>query len=62
MTQPEFGQFWAMRVGNGGKSGTQSNEVSITYRPVKPLQPSNPTLTASSKINNLQPLDRFSGQ
>jgi len=39
----EFGQFWVMRVGNGGKYGTIGNEESITYRPVKTLKRSTPS-------------------
>jgi hypothetical protein len=52
-----------MRVGTHGKSGSVGNESSITYRPVKPLFPSNPTLTATPNgllpVNALGFADRF---
>jgi hypothetical protein len=42
-----FGQFWVMRDGSDGKSGTLGNEQSITYTFPDVPAGSNPTLTAS---------------
>jgi hypothetical protein len=47
MSQPRFGQFWAMRDGGDGKCGNPGNEESATYRFQILPKGSNPSLSAS---------------
>ena len=42
-----FGQFWVMRDGSSGTSGTPGNEESVTCRFLDRRVGSNPTLTAA---------------